>query len=657
MAVVEQRAKPLVEDAPVAITFTPRLRFVRALLVSLILLPFNAYWAADVLADVIFSLLVPPMCSLMVLAFLNVFLRRFARRWAFSSGELVLIYAFLSVATAICAEWMGINFPYTYSYAMFAESNPWNTENILPRLPEWFYFQDATLLQDFRRGGFDLAYALSRVPLFLKPILAWTSLFGLVCTAMLCINTLMRDQWSRREKLAFPIIQVPMLLTRPDAPAWKSRYLWGAFAVMFAIDMLNGISFLYPSVPMIRVRYLAYLNEWLPDPPWNAIGWTPIGIFPYMSAIAVFMPNDLLFSCIFFFFVRKAVQIIMAMYGYEQGVFGGGWLVPSPPYFSEQTWGAFFGLFVGAVMASRPYLRELWQHIKHNTAPTPHEIRPRYALLGLILSLAGLAVIGLYSGLSPWLVLVYVGVFLVFSTALTRMRAQLGPPSHEMAFMGPHQLVLATGAQQTLSQADTIRIYHLFFIFNRIHRSHPMPYQLEAYKMGESVGVSARSLFWTMLIAIFVGVAVGLVAQIYRGYVRGAQAAWGEIGYASRQIIEQPNPVNVTAILAVVSGFAIVMLLDTIRFQVPGFPLHPVGYALSMNFGVDYFWFGLIVVLVIKSFIQRYYGLKGYDKLRMVAIGIILAEFTAELIWSTITMTTQIATYTISINGRLHWQQ
>jgi hypothetical protein len=63
------------------------------------------------------------------------------------------------------------------------------------------------------------------------------------------------------------------------------------------------------------------------------------------------------------------------------------------------------------------------------------------------------------------------------------------------------------------------------------------------------------------------------------------------------------------------------------------------------------------VVLVIKSFIQRYYGLKGYDKLRMVAIGIILAEFTAELIWSTITMTTQIATYTISINGRLHWQQ
>lgn len=656
MAVVEQRTRPIAE-APVAITFTPRLRFLRALLISLVLLPINAYWAADILVDVIFSLLVPPMCSLIVLAFLNIFLRRFARRWAFTSGELVLIYAFLSVATAICAEWMNITYPYTYSYAMFADQNPWNRENILPRLPDWFFFKDASQLQDFQRGGFGLSYALSHLYIFVKPLIAWTLLFGLVCSAMLCINTLMRDQWSRREKLAFPIIQVPMLLTRPDAPAWKSRYLWGAFAVMFAIDMLNGISFLYPSVPMIKVRFLADVNQWLPDPPWNAIGWTPVGIFPYMSAIAVFMPTDLLFSCIFFFFLRKAIQIIMLMYGYEQGVFGGGWLVPSPPYFSEQTWGAFFGLFVGAMLSARGYLRELWQHIKANTAPTPHEIRPRFALLGLILSLAGLAYIGLLSGLSPWLVIAYVGVFLIFSTALTRMRAQLGPPSHEMAFMGPHQLVLGFGANQMLSQADTVRIYHLFFIFNRIHRSHPMPYQLEAYKMGESVGVSARSLFWTMLIAIFAGVALGQIAYIYRGYLRGAPAAWGEIGNATRQIIEQPHPVNVAAILAVVTGFAVVMLLDAIRFQVPGFPLHPVGYALSMNFGVDYYWFGLIIVLIIKSFIQRYYGLKGYEKLRMVAIGIILAEFTAELIWSTITMSTQIATYSISINGRLGWQQ
>jgi len=63
------------------------------------------------------------------------------------------------------------------------------------------------------------------------------------------------------------------------------------------------------------------------------------------------------------------------------------------------------------------------------------------------------------------------------------------------------------------------------------------------------------------------------------------------------------------------------MILDTIRFRFPGFPLHPAGYVLSLNFGVDYYGFGMLIALVIKSFVQRYYGLRGYDKCANIAIG------------------------------------
>ena len=48
-------------------------------MIGFLLLPLNAYWAADVVSDIIFSQLVPPLCSLMVLALLNLLLRRFAR--------------------------------------------------------------------------------------------------------------------------------------------------------------------------------------------------------------------------------------------------------------------------------------------------------------------------------------------------------------------------------------------------------------------------------------------------------------------------------------------------------------------------------------------------------------------------------------------------
>jgi hypothetical protein len=71
-----------------------------------------------------------------------------------------------------------------------------------------------------------------------------------------------------------------------------------------------------------------------------------------------------------------------------------------------------------------------------------------------------------------------------------------------------------------------------------------------------------------------------------------------------------------------------------------------------MNFGVDYYWFGLLVVLLIKNFVQRYYGLRGYDKLRAIGLGILIAEYLAETIWMTMALVTHQSTYTISINDR-----
>jgi hypothetical protein len=99
-------------------------------------------------------------------------------------------------------------------------------------------------------------------------------------------------------------------------------------------------------------------------------------------------------------------------------------------------------------------------------------------------------------------------------------------------------------------------------------------------------------------------------------------------------------------------GFAVVMILDALRFRFPGFPLHPAGYVLSMNYGVDYYWFGMLIALFIKNFVQRYFGLNGYDKLRQVAFGILIGEYAAETIWMTMALLTHQSTYTISFNDR-----
>ncbi|HLJ57141.1 MAG TPA: DUF6785 family protein [Chthonomonadaceae bacterium] len=636
----------------------------RATLLAFLLAPATAYWSIDQGVDVIFSLMVPPTVMTLIIAAANMIVRRIAPKVALSEGELIIFYGMHTVIGAMCAEWMMVINPYIHSYALFRSGNTRFDTYILPYAHPWFFVQakDADKYIDFRNGGFSFAYFLTRLPLWWKFIGAWTTLVTFVCTAMLCVNSLMRDEWTNREKLSFPIIQLPMAIVQAGAgksQVWRSRFFVIPFVVMFAIDMINGFHFIYPSLPLINVRFIADLHTFTSGPPWNAIGWTPVGIFPYMCVIGFFMPTDLLFSCIFFFFFRKAEQVITYAIGFTEsaGVFGGGGLVPSAPYFSEQSWGAFLALFVTAAWVARGYLGEVWGEIVRGGSPDGQSVPHRVAFVGLLLSLGGVAGIGLIVGIPLWMVAFATLLFLAFSIALTRMRAQIGAPSHEMAFMGPNQMLVDFVGTQALPHAGVSRMVTMFHFFNRIHRTHPMPHQLEAMKMGDSARLNQRALFIAIIMATVGGSVLGHCLNIYRGYHFGAQHEGGDTAGVVATLLEKHQPPNPTAILFVVLGFAAVLALDFIRFRVPAFPLHPAGYALAMNFGLDYFWFGLIIVWIIKLFVERYYGLGGHSKLHQVALGIITAEFCAEAIWATYSMINHTATYSISINGRLGWDQ
>ncbi len=636
----------------------------RATLLAFVLAPLTAYWSVDQGVDVIFSLMVPPVIMTLLLAVLNLFVRRVAPKHALTEGELIIFYGMHTVIGAMCAEWMMVINPYIHSYALFRSGDTRFDKYILPYAHPWFFVQvkDADQYIDYRNGGYSFSYFLTKLPLWAPFITSWTTLVTLVCLAMLCINSLMRDEWTNREKLAFPIIQLPMAIVQAGAGkthVWKSRYFYIPFAAMFLIDIINGYHFIFPSIPLINVRFLGALNDLATAPPWNSIGWTPIGIFPYMAVIGFFMPTDLLFSCIFFFFFRKAEQVFTYAIGFTEsaGTFGGGGLVPGPPFFSEQSWGAFLALFLTSAWVARGYLKDVWRQILHGGDRGERGVPHRAAFAGLLLSLAGIGGVGLLVGIPLWMVAFTTLLFMAFSVALTRMRAQIGAPSHEMAFMGPNQMLVDFVGTQALPHAGISRMVTMFHFFNRIHRTHPMPHQLEAMKMGESAKLNQRALFVAILLATIAGSVLGHMLTIAHGYRYGAANEGGDTAGVVATLLERHQPPNLNAMLSVVVGFAVVLGLDFIRFRVPSFPLHPAGYALAMNFGLDYFWFGLIIVWIVKVFVERYYGLRGHSMLHQMALGIITAEFCAEAIWATYSMVTHTATYSISINGRLGWNQ
>lgn len=644
-------AKPGVE---VEATDKPRPFRARSLALGLLLCVPATYITVNQGVDSMFSLLLAPLSILILLLIANIPLRLLAPRLRLTQSDLIMVFAITSVASAVSAEWLGVHHSAMFDLPMRAEQSPVVKDKLLPNLPDWLVSKDPAIPKDIAVGGRDAGYVLGKLPILFPKYLAWGALFFFMCFAMLCINSLMRGAWLRQERLAFPLVQLPVAMTEGGGSGgmWRSRYMWIAFAAMFAIDILNGLNYLYPNIPAIPVKQYLDVQSLFKEPPLSNMGSLPIGIYPFMAAIGVFVPSDLLFSMVLFFLLRKVAHVAIAAYGIPQSTFSGTAISPGPPYFDEQSWGGIFALFLTAVWLSRGYLAGVWRDIRSNARSEDGGIGHRWAFLGLAACIAGIVWFGALGDLPVYYFLPYVLIFLIFSFVLTRIRAQLGPPTHEFAFFGPSSVMYRFFGNQWITDRQGAWLSQVFITMNRIHRTHPMPFQLEAMKMGSMERLNQRTIFWAIVAATVLGYFLGQFFNHVLEYRTGQVYRSNEGEAYLNTLLNNRHGPDVIGIAMTIFGFAVVLALDMLRFNFPGFPIHPAGYVLSMNFGVDYYWFGLLLALLVKNFVLRYYGMRGYDKLRDVALGILLAEYAAETIWAGMALITYQSTYTISFNDR-----
>ena len=345
------------------------------------------YWNAWQPTGALYSMIFSTMGCLIALILVNRLLHSFAPRLVFATSDLVVIFGMVSVASAIGGEWAFLNMQYVHHFAAYQSQDPENYQFMLKILPDSMYFKDPDLIKDFVAGGQGYGYFLTKLDLWLPKILMWTLLYGMITISLLCINSLMRDAWLRKERLSFPIIQLPVAMMEENGrgPLWRSRPMWIAFGIMFTIDMLNGFHYLYPNLPNIPTKTWFDLGDIFKEAPLNALRDTPISLYPFLAALGLFMPSNLLFSVIFFFITRKVVLVAMATYGIDAGKYGGGYFTPSIPYFTEQTWGAVIGLFVSAIWLSRRHLKQVWSEIRSGAGAEDGGVPHRYVFLLLML--------------------------------------------------------------------------------------------------------------------------------------------------------------------------------------------------------------------------------------------------------------------------------
>jgi len=613
---------------------------------TFVLIPLNAFWIVQMervrysAHPTTVSLFFNCVFILCVLSALNGLVRR---RWpsrAFNQGELLLIYSGMTVATCVGGhDFIQVLVPQmTWVYH---EANTVNgyRQLLWPHLPQWALVSNVRGSDGFYFGNSTL-YTREHLLTWLAPSLIWITFIGTLLFVMQCVNVLIRKQWTENERLTYPLVKLPVEIASSslDAadpakpPLFKSRLFWIGFAIAAGIDLINSLNYYYPVIPSIMTPGNGQsswdLSSYLPYKPWNAIGWTPVSYYPFIIGLGMLMPMDFLFSSWFFYLTWKLQSIIVVNGGFDSD--------PRMPYANYQALGGYLAFFVSTAVISRGYFVQVLRRAFGMTSTmddSDEPLRYRVALWGIAVGMLILIGFSMALGLSWWLAIAFFLLYLTLALSITRMRAELGTPVHDLHFTGPDWALTDLIGPRALGPANMAAFSCLFW-FNRAYRCHPMPAQLEGFKMAEAGGGAKeyRRWFWVLLACGVLGSMASFWAILHNYYIYGASAkvfyaggpdAWDR--YKGWMTSYRFGGTRVAEAIGV--GFLFATFLQAMRVRLAWWPFHPLAYAVSGSWEMNLVWVPLLIAYIVKVIIFRYGGIQSYRNALPFFYGLILGQF------------------------------
>jgi hypothetical protein len=244
-------------------------------------------------------------------------------------------------------------------------------------------------------------------------------------------------------------------------------------------------------------------------------------------------------------------------------------------------------------------------------------------------------------GMSLWVALLFYAFFWMLQVTMTRVYAQVGPPVLELYFLDPQKTLTTLFGTRFLSPGGATHLSLMYWL-NRTSSGHPMAHQLSAFYVGRQTGVRLRDLGQWVLVAFAVGALACLLAYLHYAYRVGedqwVEGGWRE-GGAVRAVarinewVGTPRGPDWTEIGFVLLGGGTTLALARASVLFIGFPLHPIGFALAMCYGVEYTWPSFLVIWVFKGALLRYGGLRQFQAFRSLFLGLILGGLITPVCW------------------------
>jgi hypothetical protein len=505
--------------------------------------------------------------------------------------------------------------------------NQW-AETFHSYIPKWLAVTDKSVLAGYYkdRGYFyNTLYVEEYLRAWIIPSIAWASVTIAFVLCMLCISVLIRRQWIEHERLAYPLAQVPLEVIDKGAGIFRTRLLWIGFAISAGRDLLNGIHYLYPVVPSILYRRFM-LSQYFTTRPWSALGWVPIEVHPFAIGLAFFMPLGMSFSAWFFYWFWRFERVLGSIIGV--GALRGF------PFVWQQSIGVCIIILLFTLWMYRFQALRILKSFLGQAQGDPAELKGyKRAILGFLLSFGYLIGFCYWIGMKIWVASAFFLILLSFSTVVTRIRAELGYPMHDLAFRPEDILVTTLGTRRIGPESLTMFAYLHFLTY--AHRSNPQPHQLEAFKIAEKMRFRMdKLLILGMVLAIFIGSLAACWAYLHTAYRFWGSTwdGWNTFDKLQRWLT-YPRFTDIRSLILIgIGGFMGVFLILMRRIFI-WWPFHAVGYVVGGTWSLNLLWFSIFLSWLAKWTILKFGGLRLYRKASAFFMGLVLGQFVMASFW------------------------
>jgi len=595
--------------------------------IAAIIVLVNNYWVSSTWNGFsLNSLFINAVFVTFIISLLNPLLRKIKKSLALRPSEMLLIYMMVAVATASAGHdtvemlTQVVGYPYWFA----SPENEW--EDLFHKeLPQWLLINDKRVMEGFYTYN-ETFYEDNTFKTWLRPLAFWAAFLVVMYFCMMCINIILRKQWMERERLSFPVAQISLGLIDPRISVHRNKLFWYGLSATAFLSLLNGLHRLYPVVP--GPTYGKYdLTALFTEKPWNAIDAVYIEFLPFILGLAFFIPITLSFSIWFFYWFWKMEMVIGSLVGAH--------FLPGFPGYWTQGMGGATLMFIMFLFWARQHL---WQVLKAVFRPRSSSYADdtslyTFAVVGVVLGMIFLIAFCSYAGMATWVAVLFLGMAYVVSTVVTRVRAELGPPTHDFPFT-PMSFITNIFGTKRINNSSLTQ-FAVFKFVDYGNRSSAMPHMLESFYIKNKLRTRQTGLFITaMVIAIILGTSVGLIGNVQRGYRYTGQTWVGDWAFPDvANQIKYPSGTNYLYIAYLLAGGGITLALAILSRYFIWWPFHPLGYIMGGEWMLRYLWFSIFIAWLIKWTILKFGGLETHRKAVPFFIGVTVGDAVSLAIW------------------------